>query len=134
MKVTVVTGLPAKRDMEIDACHEDCPVGKISQRLLLLGLFFLPFCGKAQYILHFSPVDKDSAFLHQRLGLTTAFRSREQCTQYVYDLLPLLQAKGYMAASIDSISYGDKEANLRLYVGDVFRWARIDTRHVDPTL
>lgn len=134
MKVTVVTGLPAKGDMEIDACHEDCPVGKIRQRLLLIGLFFLPLCGQAQYLLHFEPVDKDSVFIHQQLGLTTAFKSREQCAQYVNNLLPMLQAKGYVAASIDSIGYSEKEAFLRLFTGDAFRWAKIDTRNIDPSL
>src|ERR1700677_2607785 len=134
MKVTVVTGLPAKRDMEIDACHSDRLTYKISQRLLLLGLFFIPFFGWAQYPLHIVPVDKDSAFVRRQLGLTTSFRSQEQCMQYVYNLLPLLQGKGYVAASIDSISYSEKEASLRLYVGDAWRWAKIDTRNTDPTL
>jgi outer membrane protein assembly factor BamA len=134
MKVTVVTGLPAKRDMEIDACHSDHLTYKISQRLLLLGLFFLPFFGWAQYPLHIVPVDKDSLFVYRQLGLTTSFRSQEQCMQYVYNLLPFLQGKGYVAASIDSISYSEKEARLRLYVGDAWRWAKIDTRNTDPTL
>jgi outer membrane protein assembly factor BamA len=134
MKVTVVTGLPAKRDMEIDACHSNRLTYKISQRLLLLGLFFLPFCGWAQYTLHIVPVDKDSIFVHTQLGLTTSFRTQELCTQYIYSLLPLLQGKGFVAASIDSINYTEKEASLRMYVGDAWRWAKIDTRHTDPTL
>jgi outer membrane protein assembly factor BamA len=131
MKVTVVTGLPAKGDMEIDACHSTY---KISHRLLLLGLFFLPFCGRAQYSLHIVPVDKDSVFVHRQLGLTSSFRTQEQCLQYIYNLLPLLQGKGFVAASIDSINYTEKEASVRLYVGDAWRWARIDTRRTDPTL
>jgi outer membrane protein assembly factor BamA len=134
MKVTVVTGLPAKRDMEIDACHSNCLTYKISQRLLLLGLFFLPFCGWAQYTLHIVPIDKDSVFVHAQLGLTTSFRTQEQCMQYIYNLLPLLQGKGFVAASIDSINYTEKEAGLRLYVGDAWHWAKIDTRYTDPTL
>src|SRR5580693_8124859 len=121
MKVTVVTGLPAEGDMEIDACHSTY---KISHRLLLLGLFFLPFYGWAQYSLHIVPVDKDSVFVHKQLGLTTSFRTQEQCLQYVYNLLPLLQGRGFVAASIDSINYAEKEASLRLYVGDAWRWAR----------
>ena len=129
-----MTGLPAKRDMEIDACHSDRLTCKISQRLLLLGLYFLPFYGWAQYALQVVPVDKDTGFVHTQLGLTTSFRSQEACIQYVYNLLPLLQGRGYIAASIDSISYTEKAARLRLYVGDAWRWARIDTRHTDPTL
>jgi outer membrane protein assembly factor BamA len=103
-------------------------------RLLLLIFLIHPFCGRAQYNLHIIPVDKDSAFIQRQLGLTTSFRSQDLCMQYVSGLLPNLQGKGYAAASIDSIGYGDKSASLRLYVGDVWRWATIDTRHTDPTL
>ena len=134
MKVTVVTGLPAKRDMEIDACHFNHLACKINQRLLLLVLFFLPLMGWGQYTLRILPVDKDSVFVNKQLGLTTSFRSQEQCIQYVYNLLPVLQGKGYAAASVDSVAYTDKAAFLRLYVGDVWRWAKIDTRQTDPTL
>jgi outer membrane protein assembly factor BamA len=120
--------------MEIDACHEGRRIGKITQWLLLLGLFFLPFYGWAQYPLHVVPVDKDSVFIQKQLGLTTSFRSQVQCLQYVANLLSLLQARGYLAASIDSVAYSEKEASLRLYVGDSWRWAKIDTRNTDPTL
>jgi outer membrane protein assembly factor BamA len=103
-------------------------------RLLLLILLVHPLSGRGQYKLRVIPVDKDSGFLQRQLGLTTSFRSQEQCQQYVNNLLPLLQGKGYVAASIDSIGYADKEISLRLYVGDAWRWAKIDTRYVDPTL
>jgi outer membrane protein assembly factor BamA len=134
MKVTVVTGLSAKRDMKIDACHSDHLIYKINQRLLLWGFFLLPLSGWAQYSLNITPVDKDTVFIHKQLGLSTSFRNQAQCLQYVDGLLPVLQAKGYVAASVDSISYGEKEASLRLYVGDTWRWAKIDTRYADPTL
>jgi len=129
-----MTGLPAKGDMEIDACHSDRLTCKISQRLLLPALFFLPLFGWAQYTLRIDPVDKDSGFVSRQLGLTTSFRSQEACRVYVYNLLPLLQGKGFVAASIDSINYAGTSATLRLYVGDGWRWARIDTRYTDPTL
>jgi len=103
-------------------------------RLLLLILLLHPLSGWAQYSLHIISVDKDSLFIRNQLRLTTSFKAREICTQYIYNLLPLLQGRGYVAASIDSVTYGDSSASLRLYVGDAWRWARIDTRHTDPTL
>ncbi len=101
---------------------------------LLLILLLSPFSGWEQYVLHILPVDKDSLFVRKRLGLTTAFKSRQQCMEYVYSILPLLQGKGYVAASVDSVTYGDNGASLRLYVGNAWRWAQIDVRHTDPTL
>jgi outer membrane protein assembly factor BamA len=103
-------------------------------RLLLWIIIFSPFTGWAQYALHIIPVDRDSVFIQKQLGLTTSFKARQTCTEYIYGLLALLQGKGYVAASIDSIAYGDKSASLRLYVGEAWRWAQIDTRHTDPTL
>jgi outer membrane protein assembly factor BamA len=90
--------------------------------------------GLAQYPLHITPVDKDSAFLRKNLGLITSFRNQEICTEYVYEMLSLLQAKGYMTASIDSMRFDPSGAKIRLYVGEVYRWANINTGKVEPEL
>ncbi|HXB33460.1 MAG TPA: BamA/TamA family outer membrane protein [Puia sp.] len=103
-------------------------------RLLLLIFLIHPQSGMAQYSLRVVPVDKDTGFVQKQLGLITTFRSQEACMVYVNNLLPLLQGRGYVAASVDSLSYNEKSATLRLYIGDIWRWARIDTRHTDPTL
>ena len=97
-------------------------------------MLILPLGGWAQYALLIQPVDKDPAFIRGKLGLTTSFRNREACTEYVFGLVPFLQGKGYFTASVDSVNYGPASATLRLYVGHAWRWASIDTRHVDPSL
>jgi outer membrane protein assembly factor BamA len=101
---------------------------------LLWILVLSPFSGWTQYPLHILPVDKDSGFIKNRLGLTTTFRSREACTDYIFNLLPMLQGKGYMTASADSITIESGGASIRLYVGNSYHWASIDTRRVDPAL
>ena len=131
MEIAVMTGLSAKGNMEINACHP----AKI--RRLLAGLLLLLVCPMttwAQYLLHVIPVDKDSVLIRNKLGVPPSFRNREACTEYIYNLIPLLQGKGYVTASVDSAKYGAKEATIRLYVGATWKWANIDTRRVDPTL
>ncbi len=143
-----MTGLPAIRDMKIDTCHP-AKIRRYGRRrmsgnslmrlprpglLVVCLLFLMPFCGWTQYSLHFVPVDKDSGFLRNRLFLTTSFKSRDACTEYIYNLVPLLQAKGFSTASVDSVTYGAREATLRLFVGSLWRWGYIDTRRIDPTL
>ncbi|HEY4109901.1 BamA/TamA family outer membrane protein [Puia sp.] len=103
-------------------------------RTILWVLCLLPLGGWAQYVLRIEPVDKDPEFIRTKLGITTSFRSREVCTEYIYNLIPLLQAKGYFTASVDTVSYGPASATLRLFLGHAWRWAAIDTRRVDPTL
>src|SRR5579872_2271518 len=103
-------------------------------RMLLWILLLSSFRGVAQYPLHIIPVDKDSLFLQKKLGLITSFKSRETCIEYVDNLLPTLQGKGYVTASVDSIGYGVTGATLRLYAGNLYRWAQINTRKVEPAL
>ena len=97
-------------------------------------LLLTAFGGRAQYALHIEPIDKDSVFIHNHLGLTTSFRTQQACMEYVYGIIPMLQAKGYATASADSISFSAESATVKLYVGDTWHWANIDTRRVDPAL
>ena len=142
MEIAVMTGLPAKWNMKIDACHPAKVRRYARSRIrrycatFLLLLLFGPFKGWAQYTLHIVPVDKDTSFIRKRLGmgLLTSFKTREACTEYVYTILPTLATRGYMTASADSVTYGKTSATLRLYVGAPWRWGYIDTRRIDPTL
>lgn len=129
MEIAVMTSSPAKGYMKIDARHP----AKV-RRLLLCFLLLAPCWSRAQYALHVIPVDKDSAFIRNRLGIPPGFKNREACTEYIYHLIPNLQGRGYVTASADSVIYENNKATLRLYVGAIWKWAHIDTRHVDPTL
>ena len=156
MEIAVTTGLSAKGNMKINACHPAKvrriagaharrdgagAFGRSAAALvrrysgLLVGLLLLlPGRTRAQYLLHVIPVDKDSVFVHTKLGIPSSFKTREACTEYIYALVSLLQGKGYVTASVDTVLYGPKSASMRLYVGAIWRWANIDTRRVDPTL
>ena len=139
MEIAVKTGLPAKWNMEINACHaaklRRSALSASAWRLVWIGVLLLTVVGgRAQYALHILPVDKDSFFIHKKLGLDTSFRTQQACTEYVYHLIPMLQAKGYATASADSINFSPGSATLKLYVGETWRWASIDTRHIDPAL
>ncbi|HLX92462.1 MAG TPA: BamA/TamA family outer membrane protein [Puia sp.] len=88
----------------------------------------------SQYQLHFAPVDKDSAFFAKNLPLQSAFKSKALCLQYIYDLPSVLQSRGYVSASLDSVKVDSASASVQLYVGDAFKWAQINTRHVDRAI
>src|SRR6185503_18761377 len=88
--------------------------------------------GWAQYPLHILPVDKDSLFIQKQLGLTGFFRSKDVCMEYIYALPSLLQGKGYLTASLDSVGSDSAGTTIRLYIGNAYRWARIDVSGVDP--
>jgi len=100
----------------------------------IAALLLTALGGRAQYALHILPVDRDSVFILKKLGLDTSFRTQQACTEYVYNLIPMLQAKGYATASADSISFSPQSATVKLYIGQTWHWASIDTRHADPAL
>lgn len=79
-------------------------------------------------------VDRDSAFLSSQLGLQTSFISRMDCSEYVSQLPGYLQSRGYVTASLDSIYYDTSFARIVLYLGENYRWARLDAKQVDPAI
>ena len=103
-------------------------------RTLLFLLLLSNSKGFAQFPLHIIPVDKDSLFIQKKLGLTTSFKTKDACTEYIYNITTLLQAKGFMTASADSIHITNDSAVVRLYVGAAYQWAYINTGKVEPAL
>ena len=101
--------------------------------LIAVGLF-IAWKSSAQYPLHIQSVDKDSLFIHKQLGLSNSFRNKDVCAEYIYTLPTLLSKKGYLTASVDSIGSDSAGTTIRLYVGEAYKWTRIDVRGVEPTL
>ncbi|WP_315820079.1 hypothetical protein [Paraflavitalea speifideaquila] len=93
--------------------------------------FLLPMLLQAQYRLHILSVDRDSAFVHQKLKLQTDFKNDRLCAEYVSNIPALLQSKGYPTASIDSVYYDTLFATIKLFVGEPLKWTRINTDSVD---
>lgn len=97
-------------------------------------LWCLHSAGQKNYSLHISGVDKDSVFIVSQLEVSNAFNTRNECVAYINQLPALLQARGYVTASIDSITYDSAYARLVLFVGDKYEWAELDSKSVDPAV
>ena len=85
----------------------------------------------AQYPLKIIPVDKDSVFVTKALGLQQDFTNRQLCAQYIEGLSDFLLQKGYPTASIDSAYFDSTSATIRLYIGETFKWAYINTGSIN---
>src|SRR5262245_16575621 len=88
--------------------------------------------GQASYHLSATCIDKDPDFLKNEIGLQTEFPARASCVQYVNKLPALLQSKGFVTASIDSVFFDSSSAKLVLYLGQRYKWAHIQTSAADP--
>lgn len=111
-------------------------MAKLRCHILLLLFLFVSFYSKAQtgYPLQISAVDRDSVFLVSTLGIQTQFTTRYDCISYINKLPSLLQLKGYVTASVDTLLYDSASARAVLYVGDRYEWAKLDAGEVDPNI
>ena len=111
---------------------------KINQLILLFAVLFISALlnqsvAQDKYELNFRIVDKDSAFSNS-IGLQNRFDSRAACTDYVNKLPSFLQSKGFVAASIDSLTYDSLGAHLVIFLGEAYHWTEINTDRVNPSL
>lgn len=72
--------------------------------------------------------------LNNTLNLQTIFANKEECTAYIFKLPQLLAAKGYPAASIDSIFYEPSSTHIHLYLGEQYKWVEINTDSIDKKI
>ena len=86
------------------------------------------------YQLKIKCIDKDTDFVTKSLSLQQNFISKITCIDYTEKLLPLLQSKGYVTASIDSLIFDTAVANMQLYVGELYKWEILDLKKIDPSL
>lgn len=94
----------------------------------------LETAGQNKYPLFIRGIDKDSSFLVNEFGIPSTFDSRLDCIDFINKLPGQLNAKGYVTASIDSLRYDSLNASMVLFLGDTYRWARLDASTVDPGL
>jgi outer membrane protein assembly factor BamA len=90
---------------------------------LLVFLVLTVLCGRAaaqNYPVRY--ISTDSAQL-QKLELPNNFVNRFDANSYMAGLLPLLQSKGFVTASIDSLGMDSTEATVVLYLGQQYKWA-----------
>ncbi len=98
----------------------------------LLLLWMLNCAG--QYRLTIVPVDHDSAFFANDMGLLHDFNDRSACLQYIEKIPGLLQSKGYPTASVDSIWLDSAQAGIRLFAGAAYTLAYINMQSLDKRI
>src|SRR5690242_17918207 len=107
------------------------PSLQISVLVLLLNV---AVSAQTKFGLHIKGVDKDSATIVAITGLQTSFDTRLACEEYLNRLPGHLQSKGFVTSSIDSVQFYPGSARIVLFAGELYRWAELDPRQVEPPL
>lgn len=98
-------------------------------------LFVLPrLQAQKNYPLEIHCIDKPADFIIHSLQLKQDFVSFSECREYTSNLLSLLQSKGYVTASIDSLRFDSAKAVMNLFAGDLYNWKSLDTKKTEPGL
>ncbi|MBB1284872.1 BamA/TamA family outer membrane protein [Flavisolibacter sp. BT320] len=110
-------------------------MAKVKQRIgALWVLTLLWWSVSAQvYPVRYQTSATDSAHLAV-LSLPSSFSSRFEANAYLAGLLPLLQSKGFVTASIDSLQVDSAQAFVSIYLGDVYQWGKLHTAKKDEPL
>ncbi len=96
---------------------------------MLLFFYCCLFCAASvaqSYTVSLHSVDGKENLLSSLSGLPASFASSEAAYRYLRDLVPALQAEGFLAASIDSISIRDNHYAAFVFLGEGYKWAKVD--------
>ena len=77
---------------------------------------------------------QDSSVERSLNELQTNFTDREACLLYINRLPALLQAKGYISASLDSMYVDSNFANVFLFAGRKYQWKTLNVDAIEPAL
>ena len=99
--------------------------------MLILATCFFTAEAQKTYRLYIDFVESQQNSRKADLKLKPSFNNRQQCADYIAKLPALLQARGYIAASIDSVAYTDTAAHLKLYLGNNFSFRKITLNEAD---
>ncbi len=109
-----------------------CSFVLLPNRLTIGIVFFFvafavePVVAQQKHKLEIIRVDKGTVAPVELVDLPADFKSKGECRDYLENqLLSQLQLRGYLAASLDSISASDQMTTAFLFLGDPYSWGQI---------
>lgn len=93
---------------------------------------FLLIQGQQKYHLQYRFAD--TVDVTASLGLQASFDDKGACSQYIFQLPQLLQKKGFVTASVDTIQMDSTFADVLVFLGKQYRWAKLNISSIPPEL
>lgn len=95
-------------------------------------MMFLLIQGQQKY--HLKYRFADTVDVTASLGLQSGFEDKIACTQYIFQLPQLLQKKGFVTASVDTVQMDSTFADVLVFLGKQYRWAKLGITSIPPEL
>jgi outer membrane protein assembly factor BamA len=110
-------------------------MAKVKHRIGALAVLTLLWCGASgqTYPVRYG-VNSPDSISFSRLALPTTFATRFEANSFISGLLPLLQSRGYITASLDSVQMDSTSAFVSLFLGNAYQWKQLRTADKDGPL
>jgi translocation and assembly module TamA len=103
--------------------------------LLIFFCNFFPLWANAQHFtLKFYTKNSQDSVTIAQVGYQKSHKDSVQIQKYVQKYIQNLQAKGYLASSVDSIFYNNQNANVLLFVGNTYQIAALSFANIPKNL
>jgi len=79
-------------------------------------------------------IPADSAAVQAAGIIPEKFQDLQEARAYLQKLVPVMQEEGYLAASIDSVEYGENQIKAYVYAGRQYRWAKLSFSGIPAAL
>ncbi len=115
------------------------PILKYPHRFLIrifviVFLFPASVFSQAKYHIQYTLSGKDTSNHFQQLDLKTIFETKNAAVDYINKLTVILSGKGFPTASVDSVTYDSAHANVKLYLGEKYKWLQISVDSIDENV
>ena len=86
------------------------------------------------YSVNLISVDGKNELLNERIKLPEKFSDAAEAYKYITELIPKLQSQGFLAASVDSFSIENNVYHAFVYLGETYKWAKLDMSELPENL
>jgi len=93
--------------------------------MLMWGMAVNKAGAQNMYRLVVKPVDKDSLFIAKNAGLKTSFQNREDCYNYLEKIPQILQSKGFVSSSVDTVIDAANHTIIHLFMGEQYSFLNL---------
>lgn len=114
-----------------------CAIPGRSLKLVLLTAYILLVTvplGAQSYRLELQGINVPDEKIIQVVKPGQSYANQTEALTFLQQIIPSLQANGYLAASIDSISLGSNLYRCLIYLGQQYKWARVSFASLPPAL
>ncbi len=84
--------------------------------------------------LSFTFIPADSAAVQAAGAIPEKFPGIPEARNYLSRLIPAMQEQGYLAASLDSVEYGENHISAHVFAGRQYQWAQLSFAGIPVTL